>query len=68
MITMQDKMKDMENREIALKADNDKLKSEVEVYSFLLLDKLLGLRGEKEKKTVFAKLRSIYTVNTAVSF
>ena len=49
MITMQDKMKDMENREIALKADNDKLKSEVEVY-FLLLDKLLGLRGKKKKK------------------
>ena len=32
MITMQDKIKDVEDRENALKADNDKLKSEIEVY------------------------------------
>lgn len=38
---MQDKMKDMENREIALKADNDKLKSKVEVYSFRMPGKAL---------------------------
>ena len=31
MITMQDKMKDMEDREITLKADKEKLKSDMEV-------------------------------------
>ena len=31
MITMQDKMKDMEDREITLKADKDKMKSDMEV-------------------------------------
>lgn len=31
LIIMQDKMKQMEDKEITLKADNDKLKSEIEV-------------------------------------
>ncbi len=34
MITMEDKMKDMEDKEITLKADNDKLKSDIEVNCF----------------------------------
>lgn len=46
MIAMQDRMKDMENRETALKSDNEKLKSEIEVLRIRLFIKYseLGAR------------------------
>ena len=45
MITMKDKIKDLEDREITLKADNDKLKSDVEVkcLTFLFLSMTMVL-------------------------
>ncbi|XP_028408032.1 GRIP1-associated protein 1-like [Dendronephthya gigantea] len=52
LITMQDKMKQMEDKEITLKADNDKLKSEIEESSLSyehLRRQVDETMGEKEQ-------------------
>jgi hypothetical protein len=64
MITMEDKMKDIEDREITLKADNDKLKSEMEVYiPFLIpwIDPTLLHWGKTDERPLIVERDLRYT-------